>query len=95
MLRLRVPEALRPLVTRTIRGVVQGNAVYIVPRADGTIVLGATTREDDMVGVRAEGVHQLLRDAHRLVPGILDCEIYEMTAKARPGSPDDVPWLDG
>ncbi|WP_348236513.1 FAD-dependent oxidoreductase, partial [Salmonella enterica] len=46
VLRLRVPEALRPLVTRTIRGVVQGNAVYIVPRADGTIVLGATTRED-------------------------------------------------
>lgn len=93
VLRLRVPEALRPLVTRTIRGVVQGNAVYIVPRADGTIVLGATTREDDMVGVRAEGVHQLLRDAHRLVPGILDCEIYEMTAKARPGSPDDVPMV--
>ena len=93
VLRLRVPEALRPLVTRTIRGVVQGNAVYIVPRADGTIVLGATTREDDMVGVRAEGVHQLLRDAHRLVPGILDCEIYEMTAKARPGSPDDVPMI--
>ena len=93
VLRLRVPEPLQPLVTRTIRGVVQGRAVYIVPRTDGTIVLGATTREDDMIGVRAEGVHQLLRDAHRLVPGILDCEIYEMTAKARPGSPDDVPMM--
>ena len=93
VLRLRVPEPLQPLVTRTIRGVVQGRAVYIVPRTDGTIVLGATTREDDMIGVRAEGVHQLLRDAHRLVPGILDCEIYEMTAKARPGSPDDVPMI--
>ena len=93
VLRLRVPEPLQPLVTRTIRGVVQGRAVYIVPRTDGTIVLGATTREDDMIGVRAEGVHQLLRDAHRLIPGILDCEIYEMTAKARPGSPDDVPMI--
>ena len=93
VLRLRVPEALQPLATRTIRGVVQGNAVYIVPRVDGTVVLGATTREDGMVGVRAEGVHQLLRDAHRLVPGILDCEFYEMTAKSRPGSPDDVPMI--
>lgn len=93
VLRLRVPERLRPLVTRTIRGVVQGRPVYIVPRADGTVVLGATSREDDLTGVSAEGVHQLLRDAYRLVPGILDCEIYEMTARARPGSPDDVPMI--
>lgn len=93
ILRLRVPERLQPLVTRTIRGVVQGRPVYIVPRADGTVVLGATSREDDMTGVSAEGVHQLLRDAYRLVPGILDCEIYEMTARARPGSPDDVPMI--
>nr|WP_240393982.1 glycine oxidase ThiO [Corynebacterium lactis] len=93
VLRLRVPERLQPLVTRTIRGVVQGRPVYIVPRADGTVVLGATSREDDMAGVSAEGVHQLLRDAYRLVPGILECEIYEMTAKARPGSPDDVPMI--
>lgn len=93
VLRLRVPERLQPLVTRTIRGVVQGRPVYIVPRADGTVVLGATSREDDMTGVSAEGVHQLLRDAYRLIPGILDCEIYEMTARARPGSPDDVPLI--
>lgn len=93
VLRLRVPTRLQPLVTRTIRGVVQGRPVYIVPRADGTVVLGATSREDDMEGVSAQGVHQLLRDAYRLVPGILDCEIYEMTAKARPGSPDDVPII--
>lgn len=93
VLRLRVPNRLQPLVTRTIRGVVQGRPVYIVPRADGTVVLGATSREDDLTGVSAEGVHQLLRDAYRLVPGILDCEIYEMTARARPGSPDDVPMI--
>lgn len=93
VLRLRVPARLQPLVTRTIRGVVQGRPVYIVPRADGTVVLGATSREDDLTGVSAEGVHQLLRDAYRLVPGILDCEIYEMTARARPGSPDDVPMI--
>lgn len=93
VIRMRVPERLQPLVTRTIRGVVQGRPVYIVPRADGTLVLGATSREDDLSGVSAEGVHQLLRDAYRLVPGILDCEITELTARARPGSPDDVPMI--
>lgn len=93
VLRLRVPQHLQPLVTRVVRGVVQGRPVYIVPRADGTIVLGATSREDSCAGVSAEGVYQLLRDGQRIVPGLVDCEIYEMTARARPGSPDDVPLI--
>lgn len=93
VLRLAVPERLHPLAHRVIRGVVQGRPVYIVPRADGTVVLGATSREDDMAGVSADGVHQLLRDAARLVPSILECEIHEMIARARPGSPDDVPMI--
>ncbi|WP_448850918.1 glycine oxidase ThiO [Corynebacterium sp. 335C] len=93
VVRLRVPERLRPLTTRVIRGVVQGRPVYVVPRADGTVVLGATSREDDLAGVSADGVHQLLRDASRLVPAILECEITELIARARPGSPDDVPMI--
>lgn len=92
VLRLSVPEHLQPLVTRTIRGVVRGRPVYVVPRGDGSIVLGATSREDGP-GVSAEGVHQLLRDAHHLVPGLWDCSITEMTCRARPGSPDDVPMV--
>ena len=46
ILRLRVPEKLRPLLTSTVRGLVRGVPVYIVPRQDGTVVLGATQRED-------------------------------------------------
>lgn len=92
VLRLDVPTYLQPLVTRTVRGVVRGRPVYVVPRADGSIVLGATSREDKP-GVSAEGVHQLLRDAHHLVPGIWECSITEMTCRARPGSPDDVPMI--
>ncbi|MDO5731294.1 glycine oxidase ThiO [Corynebacterium sphenisci] len=93
VLRLRVPERLRPLLTRTIRGVVHGRPVYLVPRADGTVVLGATSREDDLAGVSAGGVADLLRDARRLVPAVADLEIVEMIARARPGSPDDVPVI--
>ena len=46
ILRLRVPERLRPLLTATVRGMVRGVPVYLVPRQDGTVVIGATQRED-------------------------------------------------
>lgn len=53
ILRLRVPENLRPLTTATVRGLVRGLPVYIVPREDGTVVIGATSREDHNAGVSA------------------------------------------
>lgn len=93
ILRVRVPERLQPLLTRTVRGVVHGFPVYLVPREDGTMVIGATSREDDLAGPSAGGVYQLLRDAQRLVPGVTECEVYEVLARARPGSPDDVPLV--
>ncbi len=83
----------RHIVERTIRGVVMGRPVYVVPREDGEIVLGATTREDAVTGVTAEGVFHLLRDAQRIVPSILECEITELIARPRPGSPDDIPII--
>lgn len=93
VIRLQAPEHLRPLLTRTIRGLVNARPVYVVPRPDGELVLGATSREDGRAGTGAGGVHQLLRDAERLVPGILDCDITDITTRARPGSPDDVPII--
>ncbi|SED81594.1 glycine oxidase [Arthrobacter alpinus] len=93
ILRLRVPEHLRPLITATIRGMVRGLPVYIVPREDGTVVIGASSREDGNPGVSAGGVHQLLRDAQVLVPAVAELELMEMTARARPGTPDNAPLL--
>jgi glycine oxidase len=93
ILRLRVPSALRPLVTRTVRAQVRGRGVYLVPREDGTIVVGASVREDGLPGVHAGSVLALLRDAEAVVPGISECEIVEMLARPRPGSPDAVPLL--
>ncbi|MEE2521313.1 glycine oxidase ThiO [Pseudarthrobacter sp. J75] len=55
ILRLRVPEHLRPLLTATIRGLVHGVPVYIVPRTDGTVVIGATQREDRLAGTGSGG----------------------------------------
>lgn len=93
ILRLNVPAHLRPLTTATIRGLVRGLPVYIVPRGDGTVVIGASSREDGSAGVSAGGVHQLLRDAQVLMPAVAELELLEMTARARPGTPDNAPLL--
>jgi glycine oxidase ThiO len=93
ILRLRVPERLRPLLAGTIRGIVHGRAVYLVPRDDGTVVVGATSREDGSSGVSAGGVYQLLRDAQALVPAVAELELVEATARARPGTPDNGPLI--
>ncbi|MDQ0755670.1 glycine oxidase ThiO [Arthrobacter sp. B3I4] len=96
ILRLRVPQRLRPLLRSTVRGLVRGVPVYIVPRGDGTVVIGATQREDapaDPTAVSAGGVYQLLRDAQQLVPAVAELELLEATARARPGTPDNAPLL--
>ena len=93
ILRLRVPEHLRPLLTATVRGLVRGVPVYLVPRSDGTVVIGATQREDGSAAVSAGGVYQLLRDAQVLVPAVAELELLEVTARARPGTPDNAPLL--
>jgi glycine oxidase len=100
ILRLRVPDHLQPLVTATVRGMVRGVPVYIVPRDDGTVVIGATQREDGLSSsggsanpVSAGGVYQLLRDAQVLVPAVAELELLEATARARPGTPDNAPLL--
>ncbi|WP_364745749.1 glycine oxidase ThiO [Arthrobacter sp. LAR12-1-1.1] len=96
ILRLRVPPHLQPLLTATVRGMVRGVPVYIVPRQDGTVVIGATQREDgpsNPHAVSAGGIYQLLRDAQQLVPGVAELELLEATARARPGTPDNAPLL--
>jgi len=98
ILRLAVPPHLRPLLTSTVRGIVHGVPVYIVPRQDGTVVIGATQREDALAGtgdaaVSAGGVYQLLRDAQVLLPAVAELELLECTARARPATPDNAPLL--
>ena len=46
VVRVRVPKALQPLTTRVIRGFVEDRPIYVIPRDDGTVTIGATSRED-------------------------------------------------
>ena len=93
VLRLRVPAELDPLVTSVIRGFVRDRPVYVVPRIDGGLVLGATSREDGRGRPLVGGALDLMRDADTICPGIRECTIDEITAGARPGTPDDLPYI--
>jgi glycine oxidase len=74
--------------------IVAGERVYMVPRADGRLVVGATVEERGFdTTVTAGGVHELLREAYRLIPEIAELELVEATAGLRPGSPDNAPLI--
>ncbi|HSY15414.1 MAG TPA: glycine oxidase ThiO [Jatrophihabitantaceae bacterium] len=90
-LRLRTSE---PLLRRVVRGSVKGSAVYLVPRADGTVVVGASSEEAGFdIRPRAGAVYELLRDAQSLVPATSEAELLEVSTGLRPGSPDNAPLI--
>ncbi|HEX5945542.1 MAG TPA: FAD-dependent oxidoreductase, partial [Acidimicrobiales bacterium] len=83
-----------PLVTHTVRGIVQGSSIYLVPRDDGRVVVGATVEERGWdTTPTAGGGYVLLRDALALVPGLDDAELVAVRSGLRPGSPDDLPMI--
>ncbi|MCW0212567.1 MAG: glycine oxidase ThiO [Pseudonocardia sp.] len=82
-----------PMPTRTVRALVDGRPVYLVPRENG-LVVGATQSENGFdTEPTAGGVRDLLRDAERIVPGIAEYALVEAAAGLRPGSPDNVPLI--
>ncbi|WP_200308946.1 glycine oxidase ThiO [Streptomyces adelaidensis] len=94
VLRLTVPKRYAPFLSRTVRAVVRGSHVYLVPRENGELVVGATSEEQGWdTTVTAGGVYELLRDAHELVPGLTELPLTETRAGLRPASPDNAPLL--
>jgi glycine oxidase len=93
ILRIQGP-ADQPVLRGNVRGLVRGRSLYLVPRASGRIVVGATVEEMGFdTTVTVEGIHRLLHDAAVLVPGLLDLELAETLAGLRPGSPDNEPVI--
>jgi glycine oxidase len=89
IMRLRDPRG-AGLVERTVRG----PQAYLVPRADGGYVLGATMEERGYdTAPTAGGVYELLRDMSEVVPGVLELDIEELRAGLRPGTPDNLPAI--
>ncbi|WP_300611746.1 glycine oxidase ThiO [Trebonia sp.] len=91
ILRLRHPRAVPPVATHTIRAIVQGRDVYIVPRADGEVVVGATQEERDDRDATVGAVHDLLRDATTALPALSELILAEISVGLRPGTQDNGP----
>ena len=68
--------------------------VYVVPRRNGEVVVGATVEERGFdTSVTAGAVHELLREGYRVLPELAELELVDATAGLRPGSPDNGPLL--
>jgi thiazole synthase len=74
--------------------VLYGEGIYLVPRQDGRLIIGATVAE---VGWNPhntpQGIQNLLQNAIRLYPAVANWQIEEFWAGFRPGTPDELPIL--
>jgi glycine oxidase len=68
--------------------------VYIVPRAEGKLVVGATCIEgDDRSPVSVRGALELLTSAYSVLPALAEARILEFNTQVRPALPDNLPAL--
>ncbi len=68
--------------------------LYMVPRIDGRLVVGATVEERGFdTRVTAGAVYELLREAYRALPDVAELELVETIAGLRPATPDNQPLV--
>ncbi|OUL24388.1 glycine oxidase ThiO [Nostoc sp. RF31YmG] len=91
MLRVRVPESLPELpLTR----VLYGEEIYIVPRRNRSLIVGATSENVGFTPHNTPaGIQSLLQKAIRLYPQLQDYSIEEFWWGFRPATPDELPIL--
>lgn len=79
------------LIDRVLRWAVPAFG-YLIPRGDGRYFLGASAEEKGFDGATTvAAIHDLLRDAAEIIPGVLELEIDELVVGFRPGTPDNRP----
>ena len=77
-----------------LRHVVRSPEVYLVPRSDGRILIGATVEEAGYdKRTSADTIRRLHQAAIGMVPGLAQARILEDWAGLRPGTPDNLPIL--
>lgn len=78
----------------SLQHVIRSEEVYLLPRKDGRIIIGATVED---VGfdkhVNPSAIQTLHHAAADLVPSIAEGKILSAWAGLRPGSPDDLPII--
>lgn len=94
LLVLRPAPGAPPPVRAAVRALVRGRPLYLVPRADGRLVVGATEEErGEDTTVTAGGIRTLLDAAVDLAPGVDELLVDETLAGLRPGSRDGRPLI--
>ena len=92
MLSLRMPQKLHQ--PYPLQRVLYGDGVYLVPRQDGRLVVGATAEEVDWTPFNTpQGIQTLLSRTTELYPAAADWQIEELWWGFRPGTPDELPIL--
>ena len=77
-----------------VRHVVRSPDVYLVPRRGGELLVGATMEEQGFDALpKAGAVLDLLREAWRLLPGIYDLAVTELSVGFRPAVRDHLPVI--
>jgi glycine oxidase len=77
-----------------VQRMVRDEHLYVVPRRDGEVVLGATVEDRGFdTTVTAGAVHALLREGSRVLPAIADLELVDASAGLRPCLPDNCPLV--
>lgn len=92
---LRLRPASGVALAHVVRGTIHQRQIYIVPRSDGEVVVGAM-HEGPGAGAdlsASGGMFGLLRDARSLVPSIDDQSSVEVTNRGRPSTPDNLPLI--
>lgn len=79
---------------RTVRGLVNGSPIYLVPRSTGQVVVGATVEEQGRsLAPTADACYRLLRDATALVPSIAEAEFLGLDVGLRPATANNMPLV--
>ena len=87
MLAISLPRTL-------VRHVLWARGVYLVPRSDGRLLVGATVEHRGFdARVTAAGIAWLLHGALETAPSLGDFTVSETWAGVRPGTPDGLPFL--
>jgi glycine oxidase len=74
--------------------VIRAPEIYLVPRSDGRILVGATVEEAGYdKRTDAATIQRMQRAAIHLVPALAQTRLHEAWAGLRPGSPDNLPIL--
>jgi glycine oxidase len=91
IVRLQAPEI---ELNHMLRLLHPRNSVYIVPRPEGKLVVGATSIEsEDRSPASVRGVLELLTSAYWMLPALAEAHILEFNTQVRPALADNLPAL--